>query len=42
MTPAASIVFRMVEEGHGRFRAKLSAVDLLGIYQRRDERVELR
>jgi hypothetical protein len=42
MMPPAPLPFRMVDEGRGRFRATLGAVDLLGIYQQQDERVELR
>jgi hypothetical protein len=41
MTPAASMPFRMVEEGHGRFRVRLGDVDVLGIFQRQDERIVL-
>jgi hypothetical protein len=41
MTPPASMPFRMVDEGQGRFRAKLGEVELLGSYQRQDERIVL-
>jgi hypothetical protein len=41
MTPAVSMPFRMVDEGHGRFRARLGPVDVLGIYQRTEDRIVL-
>jgi hypothetical protein len=41
MTPPAPLPFRMVNEGHGRFRAKLGDREVLGIYSRQDDRVVL-
>jgi hypothetical protein len=41
MMPPAPMPFRMVDEGHGRFRARLGDVDVLGIYQRQDDRIVL-
>jgi hypothetical protein len=41
MTPRALKPFRMVDEGHGRFRARLGDVDVLGIYSRQDDRIVL-
>jgi len=41
MTPPAPLPLRMVDEGQGRFRAKLGEVELLGSYQRQDERIVL-
>jgi hypothetical protein len=41
MTPRAPLPFRMVDEGQGRFRATLGGVELLGIFQRQDERIVL-
>jgi hypothetical protein len=41
MTPAASMPFRMVDEGHGRFRATLGGVELHGIYSRQNDRIVL-
>jgi hypothetical protein len=41
MTPSVSMSFRMVDEGHGRFRGRFADVDILGIYSRQDERIVL-
>jgi hypothetical protein len=41
MTPPVSMPFRMVDEGQGRFRARLGDVDVLGIYSRQDDRIVL-
>jgi hypothetical protein len=41
MTPAASMPCRMVDEGRGRFRATLGDVEMLGIYQRTEDRIVL-
>ena len=41
MTPAWTVPFRMVDEGNGQFRARLGAMDVLGIYQRHGDRIVL-
>jgi hypothetical protein len=41
MTPPAPLPFRTVDEGQGRFRAKLGDREVLGIYSRQDDRVVL-
>ena len=41
MTPPVSMSFRMVDEGRGRVRARLGDVEMLGIYQRTEDRIVL-
>jgi hypothetical protein len=41
MMSAARLPFRMIDEGRGRFRAKLGDREVLGIYSRQGERIVL-